>query len=110
MRGHEAIIRQRMSGTKPPFIFINDYPCQTDWFEHGDHATVCTAGDTLSSMDFRFLVGTKVSISAASEARAKAIFNKAKTAGAVTVAACHVHTDERGRSHAGWTEIYHKEI
>ena len=104
MRGHNKIIEARIAGQKPPFIFINDYPCKTDWSEHGEHATVCTHGDAIASLDLRFLVGTKVSITAHSEARAKGLFECAKVAGAVLVGAGHA-TDTRD----GWCEIWHKE-
>lgn len=104
MKGHAKIIEARLAGKVPPFVFINDYPCETDWFEFGDHATVCTHGDSIASLDFRFLVGTKVSITADSEARAKALFERAKAAGAVIVGAGHC-TPTRN----GWCEIWHKD-
>ena len=117
MRGHEPIIAMRKAGTTPSIVFINDFPCQTarDWHNPGekygevwpaDHATVSTAGDALSSLDLRFLVGLTVSITSESESRAKALFAKAKWFGANTVAACHV---QPGRHHlqAGWFEIFH---
>lgn len=62
MRGHEALIEARLQGLKPAFVFINDYPCLTDWNETGDHCTINTAGKALKSLDLRFLRGLKVSI------------------------------------------------
>jgi len=70
MHGQEKIILARLNGQTPSFVFVNDYPCKTDWFEHADHATVCTHNAELSRMDLRFLVGLRVSISATSEDRA----------------------------------------
>ena len=118
MIGHEPIIAMRKRGTTPKIVFINDFPCQTsrDWHNPGkkfgqqwpaDHATVSTAGDPLSSLDLRFLVGLTVSISSESEIRAKAIFAKAKWFGAKTVAATHIKPGIRITS--GWTEVFHKE-
>jgi hypothetical protein len=118
MRGHEPILAMRKAGTAPSFVFINDFHCQParDWSNPGvkygeqwpaDHATVSTAGDALSSLDLRFLVGLKVSISSESEGRAKALFELCKKAGAKTVAACHVHPTHP-HLQAGWLEIFHK--
>lgn len=119
MRGHEHIIAMRKTGVTPKIVFINDFPCQTarDWHNPGekygevwpaDHATVSTAGDPLSSLDMRFLVGLTVSISSESEARAKALFAKAMQFGAKTVAACHVKPTQPHQQ-AGWWEIFHKQ-
>ena len=109
MRGHENIIALRNSGKKPPFVFLNDYPCSdTDWFETGSHATVCTAGDALGSIDMRFLVGMKVSITALSENRAKALYHMAIDAGAETVAAGHHQTGVPTYKQDGWTEVFHR--
>ena len=120
MRGHEPIIRMRMAGRTPRIVFLNDYPSPEakDWHQPGerygqqwepDHATVCTHGDAISGLDLRFLKGLTVSISADSEARAKALFAKAKWFGASTVAACHSTIDSRGHVDAGWTEIFHEQ-
>ena len=109
MRGQEKIIESRISGYTPAIVFMNDYPCKTDWFEQRDHATVCTYGDPISSMDVRFLVGLKVSISATDEARAKALFELAKKAGAKTVGACHVQRGVPGWKQSGWADVWHKE-
>ena len=109
MRGHGKIIEARMAGKKPPFVFLNDYPCKTDWFEFGEHATVSTDGDPLANLDLRFLVGLAVSISATSEHRAKALYERAKAAGAATIAACHINTHEPPWNQTGWFEIYRKE-
>ena len=109
MRGHDHIISLRKSGKTPSIVFINDYPCKTDWMTHGEHATVSVHGDTISSLDLRFLVGLRVSISAESEGRAKALFGKAKWFGAKTVASCHIKTNQQPHKQDGWSEIYHAE-
>lgn len=108
MRGHEHIIELRKAGRKPKIVFLNDWPCKTDWFETADHATVSLNGDPLSSLDLRFLVGLTVSISSQSESRAKALAAKAKWFGAHTVAACHVQP-RHWHQQTGWSEIYRKE-
>ena len=110
MHGHIEIIKARLRGQRPGFVFLNDYPCKTDWFEFAEHATVCTSGDSLSNLDFRFLAGCKVSISATNESRAKALFAMAKEAGATTVAACHMQAGVKPWQQSGWTEVYHKPV
>lgn len=110
MRGHTEIIKARLVGKAPIFVFVNDYPCKTDWFEHREHATVCTHGDMLSSIDFRFLRCLRVSISATTEARAKALFALAKEADAAAVASCHVQADRHASDQSGWFEVFQKEV
>jgi len=110
MRGHERIIALRKSGIKPALVFINDYPCRTDWFEHHDHATVCTHGDVIQLLDLRYLVGLRVSISASSEIRAKALFDQVRLAGAQTVAAAHIRDELPPHRQTGWCEIWHNEV
>jgi hypothetical protein len=117
MRGHEKIVEMRKNGMTPKIVFINDFPCEQsrDWHNPGqrygevwrpDHATVSTAGDALSSLDLRFLVGLTVSISSESEGRAKALFAKAKECGATTVAACHFEKQGH-RVESKWEEVFH---
>lgn len=108
MRGHEKVIEARIAGKKPNIVFLNDYPCKTNWFETGEHATVSTDCDSISSLDLRFLVGLRVSISALTEQRAKALFERVKAAGAAVVAACHVQ-DLNPLDASGWVNVYHKE-
>lgn len=106
MKGHIDIIKMRLKRKKPAIVFVNDYPCDTGWREFGDHATICTHGDHINTLDFRFLTGVRVSISAHSESRAKALFERVKQAGASTVAACHVKTGMPWQQD-GWTEVHH---
>jgi len=104
MRGYEKLIELRRAHKAPRFVFVNDYPCRTDWHENaGDAVTVCTAGDDIDLLDLRCLVGLRVSISSPAEARAKALFERCKDAGAATVAACHV----LGWGD-GWAEVWHR--
>lgn len=111
MKGHTEIIELRKRGIKPNIVFLNDYPCKdTDWFENNDHATVCTHGDPLSSLDLRYLVGMRVSITALTEARAKALYRLAIEAGADTVAAGHTQAGVAPHKQSGWSQVYHKEL
>jgi len=57
MRGQDQIIQNRMDGKAPSIVFVNDYPCKTDWFEHGEQATICTHKDALRNLDMRFFGG-----------------------------------------------------
>jgi hypothetical protein len=106
MKGHNTIIASRLCRNKPPFVFVNDYPCKTDWFETGEQATVCTHADNLANNDFRFLVGCSVSISANTEPRAKELFKRIKDAGATTVAACHIQPSQHATEQPGWCEVW----
>ena len=103
MRGHEQIIAMRMARKAPSIVFLNDYPCKTDWADHGEHATVCTANDAIRNLDFRFLTGLRVSISATTEARAKELCKRIKGAGATTIAACHIQPNLPPSNQTGWT-------
>lgn len=109
MKGHGKIIEARLAGKKPPFVFLNDYPCKTDWFEFAEHATVCTHGDSINSLDMRFLAGLAVSVSATEENRAKALSDACKAHGARVVAACHVLSSAHSQKQTGWTDVWHKE-
>lgn len=108
MRGHEKIIWLRYQGLKPRIVFLNDYPCRTDWFETGSLPDVCTAGDPLSSLDLRFLKGLVVSITSESLQRTKDLFEKAKVAGATSVAAGHAWSGMKASEYGtGWSEVFH---
>ena len=109
MRGHENVIRLRQAGKRPAFVFVNDWPCQTDWFETGEHATVCTSGDSIETLDLRFLVGLRVSVSASTEGRAKALFEACKVAGVETVGAVHVQEGKPGWLQDGWAQVWNQE-
>lgn len=98
MRGHDDLLQMRKAGRNPGIVFINDYPCKTQWAEWGEFATVCVHGDELPSIDVRFVEGLKVSITGKTKARAKAIMGMAIEWGAVSV----------GAGCGDWAEIWHK--
>ena len=108
MRGHEKLIDMRRAGKTPRHVFVNDYPCSTDWFETGDHVTLCADGDAISLLDLRCLFGLNVSISSPDEARAKALAERCKASGAATVAACHVQPEKSPFDQSGWAEVWRR--
>ena len=71
MRGHEGIIRLRLAKLRPEAVFINDYPCDTNWEDFGDAPTVCIHGDDPEALDWRYLVGLTVFIHGSSEQRVR---------------------------------------
>ena len=105
MYGQEMLIEARNKGRKPAFVFINDYPCITDWFEHGGVPTVCVHGDDPKDIDLWFVQGSTVTISSEVEYRAKELFDIAIDAGAAVVIAGHtVKTPHKTNS---WTGYHH---
>ena len=96
MNGHRELITMRRAGFKPAFVFVNDFPCQTDWAKFGDHPTVCTAGDTPELQDFRFLVGVTAIVGGFDAERVKRI-TKACEAHAKRVVASVSTIDDHGR-------------
>jgi len=108
MRGHDAIIAMRQGGKKPGIVFLNDFPCSTDWPRFGDFATVDVSGDQPEWLDLRFLIGLRVSITGTSEKRAKRFMEACKAAGAVTIGAGVAAHVNGGRFEPGWSEIWHK--
>jgi hypothetical protein len=106
MTGHEQIIAMRKRGIKPEIVFINDFPCQTDWAEYQEHATVCVHNDLIESLDIRFLVGMAVSVSTTKENRAKALLNACKRASVSIVSVCCVNPDQHSSSQTGFAEIW----
>ncbi len=88
MRGHEPIIAMRRSGKRPGIVFLNDFPCKTDWAEYGEHATVqILPGEAIEALDLRFLVGLTVAASGSTDERARKLLEACKTAGAKTIVA-----------------------
>lgn len=113
MNGAQGVIQMRMGGKKPSIVFLNDYPCQTNWFETGDHATVeIGPKDQPEWLDLRFLVGLRVAVAGTDEKRLKRVFEACKKAGAKTVAACVVDKSV-GNLYGtlsykpGWCEVWH---
>ena len=108
MQGHLDIIRMRQERMKPDFVFVNDFLCQTDWFEFGEYATVSIdPKEAIELLDMRFLTGLKVSVTSMCEKRSKALFKACIAAGAKTVAACHCIPGQSPFKATGWTEIFH---
>lgn len=108
MRGHDQLIALRRERQAPQIVFVNDYPCDTDWHSVGAHVTLCVAGDSVPLLDLRCLVGLRVSISSPDEARAKALAERCKASGAATVAACHVLSGQSPFDQTGWAEVWHR--
>ena len=106
MKGHEEIIRMRFDGKAPSIIFINDFPCQTDWWENDDYCTVCTFGEPIKTLDMRFCVGLVVSICSTSEKRAKELFEACK--GARVIASSHHKVGKLAWQQDGWTKIWQR--
>lgn len=109
MKGHSELIAQRMAGRAPEWVFINDYPCQTDWQKWGDIPTVCVHGDSLHKLDLRFLVGLKVNISSTSEARTRELFQRSQDAGARLVVSGHIQESKHATKQDGDVHIFRKE-
>lgn len=109
MRGHEPLIKMRMSGKAPQAVFIDDHKSLNcnDWHLFGDMPTVCVDGDNLQDIDFRFAVGLIVNISSFSEQRAKALFSIAKHAKARVVTSCVLIPNAPHWKQTGWSEIYY---
>lgn len=108
MRGHEKIISMRKVGKRPSIVFLNDFPCQTDWFEFGEHATVDVSGEQPEWLDLRYLIGLRVSITSKSEKRAKRLMEACKRAGCVTVAAGCAEL-RNGRWTNVWSDVWNNE-
>jgi hypothetical protein len=108
MRGHEAIIAMRKQGQRPAVVFLNDYPCETSPTRYADHATVDVSADQPEWADMRFLVGLRVSITGATEKRAKRFLEACKAAGAASVGAGTCTKMDNGKFEPGWSEIWHK--
>ena len=108
MRGHETILAMRQQGKRPSIVFLNDFPCQTDWAYRGDSATVNISGEAVETLDLRFLVGMTVSVLSTDENRATAILEACKAAGAAVVAVGCARMGERGYVESTMGEIWLK--
>jgi hypothetical protein len=111
MKGHLELLKLRQRGYVPHIVFINDYKCswETEWTNPGarfgerwpaSHCTISTHGEAISGLDFRCLLGLRVSISAIDKRRGEALFLKAKACGAKTVAV----------GAGDWSEVFHKDV
>lgn len=102
MRGHEDLIKLRLQGLKPAWVYINDHKCRTDWRTDGMPATVCVAGEAISSLDMRFLVGLSVVVNADDKQRAVALFEAVKLTGAEFVVAVEHQPGNHYTNQTGW--------
>lgn len=91
MQGHTNIIALRLRGLKPSgTVSLNDYPVHQhllrwDYEEDGINPIVCTHGDSIASLDLRFLVGLPVAIGGDDPNRVRLIGQMARKAGAEMV-------------------------
>ena len=108
MNGQEQIISMRRAGRRPSTVFLNDFPCPTDWAALGDHPTIDVHGEQPEWLDLRFLVGLTVSISAATEKRGRRFMDACKKAGAAVVGAGSNEFKD-GRFQAVWSDVWRKE-
>ena len=109
MNGHQAIIQMRIAGKRPAVVFLNDFPCQTDWAEHGDHATVeIAATDRPEALDLRYLIGTTVSICGTTVERTKSLVAASVDAGARVVLACSLSQVKGQHYSSEWETIWQK--
>jgi hypothetical protein len=107
MKGHEHCIAMRSQGLQPDWVFINDFPCQTDWPMFDDFSTVCTVGDNIKHLDMRFLLDCRVSITSLTEKRAKALFEACKPY-AKLVASAVVDPKQNPNHQTGWSQTWQK--
>jgi hypothetical protein len=104
MRGHEKIHEYRLQGKKiGTLIFINDFPCETDWDLEEGFPTISLDGDDPKKLDLRFLIGMTVTIGSFDEQRAKAIFDAVVAAKAKLVYAAHVDPYRRNTWYKLWS-------
>jgi hypothetical protein len=110
MRGHEQIIPLRIeTGIKPKMIYMNDFECDTDWFDMDENVTVSTAGDNIEALDLRFVIGCSVIIASTDKNRAKALLEACKEHGATVVAASEYLEWSKPAPSIGWLEVWRKE-
>jgi hypothetical protein len=105
MRGHDALIAIRLKGEQPEWVFINDFPCNTDWQKYNDYATISVFGDKIRSLDMRFLVGCRATIASTSESRAKALLDACKPY-CELVAASAINPSQKFHLQTGWSEVW----
>jgi hypothetical protein len=108
MNGHEKLVEMRLKGHAPEWVFINDFPCQTNWFETNEQPTICVAGDNLKQLGFFYLTGLRVVAVSSDLARATYLHSKLIASGAATVASSHIPKDDPHAQLPGWTEIWEK--
>ncbi len=109
MQGQQHILAMRKSGYAPDIVFVNDYPCKTDWFDEGLAATVCVYRDRIELLDMRFLVGLTVCITSDNLDRAKRLYAVAKACGAARIGACQTTNHKNPSMSDGWAAIWHRQ-
>ncbi len=110
MKGHEDLIQMRIQGMKPQVVFINDYPCHTDWYKNREHCTIqVDQTDAPETLDLRFLVGMVVSVSADDKSRAQRLFEACKKAHAKQIIACQAIRVTTNRWEPGYVAHWIKE-
>jgi hypothetical protein len=88
MRGHENIISLRKKGMKPSGqVSLNDFPMtqkyiQWEFAQDGLSPSVCVDGDSIHTLDLRFLVELQVHIASNDPDRGRLLAQKARKAGA----------------------------
>lgn len=105
MRGHEKIIELRKRGVRPAHVFLNDFPCSTEWETFADHATVCVDGDDPDLLDLRFLVGTVAHVACLSQARADRFMGACRRAGC-SIVAVTASDRQNGYWQTGYLDIW----
>jgi len=106
MTGHESIISLRKQGKAPSYIFINDFPCKTDWEEYQDHATVCVYEESIKTLDLRFLVDMAVLVCSEDLDRAKALFTACKRHSPSTLICTHIKPNTHPLDQDGLGKFY----
>ena len=102
MKGHENIIKVRMAGKRPTgSVFVLDFPVErrlTEWSHAEDpqRPMVSTDGDTVGSLDLRFLVGLGVILVGEDTGRIKSLCAALVKAGAASIFA------SAGENYAFW--------
>lgn len=103
MKGHEALLQMRLNGKAPEYVFINDFPCKTDWMLFDEEVTINVDGDALKTLDLRMLVDLKIIAISTNLERAKTLFAVCKKHHPQALYCSHIngihHTD-------GWMGSY----
>lgn len=106
MRGHDRIIAMRQKGFRPQAVYIWDTPvsiADPQWIEDFRFMEVCTAGDSIGSLDLRFLVGIPATVFGDNVSRVRQIAAGCKKAGApMVVAQCGEKTALWATGDASW--------
>lgn len=78
----------RMNGEMPSCVFIDDFKIEKSrWSQDDDYLSVNIQGDSIKTLDLRFLFGLDIRITTESENRASEIFKAAIKNNANSIAA-----------------------